>query len=88
MKFSTVLFASSVAAFNATETAEVTVIETITSCSEAGPCVTSTVTSTSTYCPETNATSSVAPFEGAAAAGHANIYAAGAAALAAGAMLL
>ncbi len=79
MKFSTVLFASAAAAYNTT------VIETITSCSEAGPC--ETITLTSTYCPEENATS-VAPFEGAAAAGHANVFAAGAAALAAGAMLL
>lgn len=77
MKFSTVLFASAAAAYNTT------VIKTITSCSAAGPC--ETITLTSTYCPE-NATT-VAPFVGA-AAGHANMYAAGAAALAAGAMLL
>ncbi|VEU24248.1 DEKNAAC105355 [Brettanomyces naardenensis] len=80
MKFSTVLFAASVAAFNSTETANTTVTETITSCEENGPCHTTVITT----CPPTN--SSISTFEGAAAG---NAYAAaGAALLAAGAMLL
>ncbi len=109
MKFSTILFASSAAAYNTT------VIETITSCS--GGCthtsgVLSSVNSTIASSPATSAVSSVvssAPvsslsssiaatnatnasisiFVGAGVpVGHANAYVAGAAAIAAGAMLL
>ncbi|QPG75138.1 hypothetical protein FOA43_002482 [Brettanomyces nanus] len=84
MKFSSVLLATAAAAYNTTDVTATTVIETITSCEESGPC--HTVTLTTTYCPENSTV--ISTFTGAAAAGHANVYVAGVAALAAGAMLL
>lgn len=76
---SVVLFAS--AALAAVNT---TVTETITSCEESGACHTATVTTT--YCPEENET--VSTYTGGAAVGQGSWFAAGAAAVAAGAMLL
>lgn len=78
MKFSTTLaFATAAAAYNTT------IIDTITTCHENGPCYTSTIIGRNT-----TRNGTISTYVGGAPAAHANVMAAGVAAIAAGAMLL